>query len=153
QFEVLDCGGALQEIEALEDEAEIVAAQQRELVACHAADFHAAEEVLPAGRRIETAQEVHRGGLARARKAHHRNAPAVMDIEIDAAQRHDFGFAGAVDLRYGPKGDEGLGCHGCPLISVTASSPALRSPERATVWRPSVAPVRMSCALSVRPSR
>src|SRR5262249_2715452 len=73
-------------------------------------------------------------------------------IEIDAAQRHDFGFAGAVDLRYGPKGDEGLGCHGCPLISVTASSPALRSPERTTVWRPSVAPVRMSCGFSVRPS-
>ncbi len=98
QFDVFQRGGALEEIEPLEHEAEIVPAQQRALVAAEGTHIGAAEEIMAAGRRIEAAQNVHSCRLARARGAHHGDELAVINRKVDPGQRRDLGLAGPVDF-------------------------------------------------------
>ena len=98
QLDVLERGGAAQQIEALEHEAQVVAAQQRALIGVHLADGDAEEAIRAGGRRIEAAEDVHAGGLARAARPHHRDELAGTNAQVDAAQRAHFALAFAVDL-------------------------------------------------------
>jgi hypothetical protein len=70
QLDVLLRRGARQQVEALEDEAEVAAAQQGALVAVERLHRHAAEQVGAGGGRVQAAEDVHRGRLARAAGAH-----------------------------------------------------------------------------------
>src|SRR5258707_1312862 len=86
QLHVLDGAGAREQVEALEDEADLLAAQPRALIAREAADVAAVEEIGAARRPIEAADQVHEGALAGAGRAHHRHELALADGERDAAQ-------------------------------------------------------------------
>ena len=86
QFHVVQRGGAGQKIEGLEDEADFLVADARQLIVVKIADELAVEPVAALRRRIEAADEVHQRGLARAGGAHDGDVFVVADVERDAAQ-------------------------------------------------------------------
>src|SRR6266849_3384920 len=61
QLHVLERGGARQQVEGLEHEADLLVAHPREPVAAHAGDVEPVEVVLPRGRSVQAAQQVHEG--------------------------------------------------------------------------------------------
>src|SRR6185503_14367928 len=152
-----------------EDEANVVAAEKRQLLAVEAGDVDAAEVVVAAGRHVEAAEQVHARRLAGAAGAHHRHELAGEDVEVDAAQRVHRGGAFAVDLddalqreqrlaavaaergrrlllwRYQARylAEPRLGHSLAPLVatSTITSSPSFRSRLKTSVRWPSVEPV------------
>ena len=66
---VLLGGQRWDQVEELEDEADVLATEQRELLAVHAPDLLAVEHDRAAGRGVDAADEVQQRGLARARGA------------------------------------------------------------------------------------
>src|SRR5580698_4044759 len=82
EFEVLKRCRTFEEIEALEYEADIMTTEQGTLLARQAADISATEVIIPPGRNIETAEDVHAGRFARPRGSHHRNEFAVPHGEV-----------------------------------------------------------------------
>src|SRR3546814_8836907 len=83
---ILERARARQQVEALKHEAEILAPQQRALIAVEPFDMVPAEQEFAFGGHIEATEDVHRRRLARSRWAHHRDDIALFDIEIDAFQ-------------------------------------------------------------------
>src|SRR6202040_1875593 len=98
ELKILKCRRPLQEIEALEDEAEIVAAEQGARLARQAADIRTAEVIMSRRRDIETAKDVHAGRLAGTRRSHHGNELALMHGEVHSRERNDLGFTRSVDF-------------------------------------------------------
>ena len=89
QLHVVERGGAGQQVEGLEDEADLAVAHRGQLVVVHLRDHLAAQHVgAPAGG-VEAAHDVHEGGLAGAGGAHHRHVLAPIDGEGDPAQGVD----------------------------------------------------------------
>ena len=58
------------QVEGLEDEADLAVADIGQLAVLHLAYIHPIEDVMAAAGRVQTAQDVHKCGLARARRAH-----------------------------------------------------------------------------------
>ncbi len=58
-FHILLCGGRGNEVVALENEAKSAAAKRCKLVRIQCRDIFAVEQISPAGRRVETAENVH----------------------------------------------------------------------------------------------
>jgi hypothetical protein len=86
QLDVVQRGGAGQQVEGLEDEADFLVADAGELVVVELGDVVAVEPVLALGGRVEAADQVHQGGLAGAGGAHDGDVLVVLDAERDAAQ-------------------------------------------------------------------
>ncbi len=107
QFDVLERGRAGEQVEALEDEAEIVAAQERPLVAAEARDIDAVEAVGAGGRPVEAADDVHRGRLAGARRPHDGDELALADRQVDAVERAHLGLSAAVVAADAAQFDQG----------------------------------------------
>ena len=106
QLDILQRRGAGKKIEALEDEADEVAAEQRTLIAVELADVDSVEAVGPAGRRIEAAEDVHRRRLAGTARPHDGDELAAVDREVDAAKRRDHRVALAVELGHPAECDQ-----------------------------------------------
>ena len=70
QLDVVQGAGARQQVEGLEDEADLAVADRRQLVVVHLRDDLAAEHVGALARRVEAADQVHQRRLARARGSH-----------------------------------------------------------------------------------
>ncbi len=87
QFDVGERGGAGDEVEGLEDEAELAVAQVGELVLVEVVGVGAVDQVAPAGGDVEAAKDVHQRALAAAGAAHDRDEVAALDAQRDAAQR------------------------------------------------------------------
>ncbi len=85
--DIIDRAGPREEIEALEDEAEARAADAGEFRLLEPRDVDAVEEVPPAGRTIEAAQDRHQRRLARSRRAHDGDEFAALDRQADALER------------------------------------------------------------------
>jgi len=58
-------GGAGQQVERLEDEADLLVADARQLVVVHVADQLPVDVIVAFGGRIQAADQVHQRGLAR----------------------------------------------------------------------------------------
>ena len=86
------------QVEALEDEAELFVAQARARVVVHALDVDAVEHVLAVGEFLEQAGDVQEGGLARAGRAGDGDELALLDVDVEAAQRVGLDHVGAVHL-------------------------------------------------------
>ena len=86
QLDVVQRGGAGQQVEGLEDEADLLVADAGELVVVELADQLAVEPVVALGGRVEAADEVHQRGLAGAGGAHDGDVLIVLDAQGDAAQ-------------------------------------------------------------------
>src|SRR5262249_19453888 len=86
------------EVEELEDEADPAAAEDRDLVICHARDARAADRDLTRRGLIETAQQVQQRALARPARADDGHELTGRNVERDPAQRADLGLAPSIDL-------------------------------------------------------
>ena len=87
ELHVDERAGACDEVEALEDEADLAVAQVGEIVLVHFADIDAVDQIAPAGRDVQAAEDVHQRALAAAGAAHDRDEVARVDQERDVAQR------------------------------------------------------------------
>jgi hypothetical protein len=98
QLDVVQRGGAGEQVEGLEDEADLLVADAGEFVVVELADVVAVEPVLALGRGVEAADEVHQRRLAGAGGAHDGDVLVVLDAQVDAAQGVDLLVAHLVGL-------------------------------------------------------
>src|SRR3546814_18034074 len=73
----------------LEHEADVVAAPLRELPGAHLIDARAVDFDLAAAGRVQAADQVEQGGLARTRGTHQRDEVALVDVPVQAVQHGD----------------------------------------------------------------
>ena len=97
QLHVLERGGAGQQLEVLEDEAQIAPPQQGALVARQLPDVGSQEAVGSARGHVEAAEDLQRGGFPRAARPDDRDELVRFDAQVDAPQRIDRRGALAVD--------------------------------------------------------
>ena len=107
QDQVLLGGEHRQQVEELEDEAELVAAQLGQRAVVEPGDLDAVELDRAGGRLVEPGEDVHQGRLARARGSHDRREAAALEAGADVDQGVDRGFALAVAAR-DARGDDDL---------------------------------------------
>ena len=98
QLDVLGHAELVDEIEALEDETDVLLAYDAALRLGVLRDILVKEEVVAVARIIEQADDIEQRGFATARRAHHRHKVALVDFDVDAIQRHRLDFIGPVDL-------------------------------------------------------
>ena len=98
EFHIGEGGRAVQQVELLEDEADGLVAQVRQLVTAELREGTALDQQFAAGRHVECADQVHQRRLARARRAHDRGHLALDEIDIDAAQGENVLCPHAIDL-------------------------------------------------------
>ena len=87
-----------QQIEALEDEADVVPPKARAVGVRHLAEIVAIHQHLAAGGAGQAAQDVQQGGLPASGRPHHGHELALLDNAIHAPQRFHLDFAEAVDF-------------------------------------------------------
>ena len=80
-------GGAGQQVEGLEDKADLLVADAGQLIVVQFADQLAVEPVAAFGGRIQAANQIHQRGLAGAGGAHDGDILVLADAQIDAAER------------------------------------------------------------------
>ena len=137
------------QVERLEDEADLLVPDHRQLVVIELADIGAVEEVAACRRHVQATDDVHESGLARAAGAHDGDELAFADMHVDTAQRLDVDLAHPIGL-----GDPLERDHppirtpppGLPLeppvlvgtlrLGITIWSPSLRPPETSVNWSP-----------------
>src|SRR5262245_13029872 len=90
QLDVLERRQARNQMEELEDEADVPLPVCGELVVVEIRDVLALQSVGARRRAVEQAEHVQQRGLSRARRAHDRDVLACVDLEIDVVERvHD----------------------------------------------------------------
>src|SRR6202171_757677 len=87
QLDVLPDRGPRQEVESLEDEADLLVAHAGQRTSRHLGHVFTVQPVLAAGGRVETAEDVHEGRLAGAGGTDDGDELAAADGHIDPAQR------------------------------------------------------------------
>src|SRR5690606_35375817 len=150
QLDVLDRARPGQQVEPLEHEAEVAAAEQRALVAGQRLHLGPEEAEHARGRHVEAAEDVHRGRLAGTRWPHDRDENAALDREVDALQGLERTRSLAEGLGDPFERDDRLTRHNAAaLTEVTTFMPALSLSDVTTVRRPSLRPVTTSTGSSV----
>ena len=79
EFHVLQRADPGQEIEPLEHEPDLSIADARQRLLGEMGNVVLVEEIAPGRQGVEASEEVHEGGLARARRSHHRHKLADLD--------------------------------------------------------------------------
>ena len=74
-----------QQIEELEDEADVLTPQSCQLVVVHAGDIRTGNGHRAGSWPVEAGEDMHQGRLARARRAHYRGQLTGLDLERDTA--------------------------------------------------------------------
>jgi hypothetical protein len=97
-FDVVERRRARQQVEALEDEPDLLVPDGGELVLRHLRDVLPVEEVLARRRPVEAAGDVHERRLAGTRRPGDRQELAALDVEVHAAQRLHLDLADDVPL-------------------------------------------------------
>ena len=87
QLHVVQRSGARQQVEGLEDEADLTVADARQLIVVQVADAMSVQCVGALAWRIQAADQVHQRRLAGARRTHDGDVLVVLDAQADAAQR------------------------------------------------------------------
>ena len=98
QLDVFQRGGAREQVEALEDEADLLVADVGQLVAVERRNVHAVQQIIAAGRAVEAADHVHQRGFARAAGAHEGDKFAGQDFQRHAAHGMHLHLAGVIGL-------------------------------------------------------
>ena len=87
QLDVVQRGGAGQQVEGLEDESDFFVADARQFVVVQFADQLAVQPVVALAGRIQAADQVHQRGLAGAGRSHDGDVFVALDAQVDSAQR------------------------------------------------------------------
>src|SRR5690606_26501770 len=111
--DVLFCGEGGQEVELLEDEADLVAAEFGEGFVAQAGDGGVADGDGAAVGGVESGQAVHERRLARARGAHDGGELAGVELDGDVAERDDLRLTDTIGLPEALGGDGGCLYRGC----------------------------------------
>src|SRR6185436_13164111 len=90
QFDVLERGGAGEQVEALENKSELLVAQVGEFVTVQLADIDTVEQETPAGWTVETAEGVHHRALAGSACSHDGDKLSGLDGQRDTPHGVDF---------------------------------------------------------------
>src|SRR5690606_14169113 len=99
QQDVLAHRERVEQVELLEHEAELAAAEERQLGGAHAGGVDAADAHAPGGGRVDGGQQVEERALTAARGAHDAQELARRDAQVEGVERGVRGAAGgAVDL-------------------------------------------------------
>ena len=106
ELHVGEGGGPGEQLEGLEDEADLVVAQVGELVVGELLHVLPVDPVGAGGGGVERADEVHEGRLARARLPHHRHPLAAPHVEGDAVEGAHLLLADPVEPGEPLDGDE-----------------------------------------------
>src|SRR5690606_3720170 len=125
QLDVPERVGAGEQVEALEDEADLVVADLGEVIVVELGHIRPVELVGAGGRRVEAPQKVHQRGLPGSRRAHDREVLAAFDVEGDIAQGVDHFAAHLVSAGEAADSDE---AHG----SGSSTSAPVRAPGAGT---------------------
>src|SRR5690606_21422789 len=96
QFDVLQCAGSSQQVEALKDEPDVVAAQQCEFVGLQLTHVDASEQITSGRGLVQAPEDVHAGGLAGPAGAHHGHELTALDGEVHTVEGANLGSANAV---------------------------------------------------------
>src|SRR5690606_13563161 len=107
---ILEDRQLVDEIEALEDEADGALAEVRALPLGMPGDFVAEEVILAARGIIQETQDVEQRRFAASGRAHDRHELAGLDLEVDVVERGGLDFVGAVDF-----GEVDGPNHGCMM--------------------------------------
>ena len=132
QRDVLARRQAGNEVVELKHEADVLAAKRGEVAVGERGKLDVAEEHPPRRRGVDAAENVEQGRLAAARRPEQHDDLALEDRQVDAAQRLDLGFAGAIDL------GEALCQEGGPAVRPWRFACHARATGRASVRRPRV---------------
>jgi hypothetical protein len=89
ELNVMQSGGAGEQVEGLEDETDLLVADAGELVVVELGDVVAVEPVAALGGAVEAADEVHERGFAGAGGTHDGDVLVVADADVDAAEGID----------------------------------------------------------------
>ena len=121
QHDVLRRGHRRQQVERLEDEADLVPPQQGQRLVVERGDLGVAEVDLARRRPVEAGEHVQQGRLAGARRSHDRGELAGGEADTDVVERGDGRVAGAVELAdvLGPGGGRVRWLTGCGLALVS----------------------------------
>jgi hypothetical protein len=98
EFDVFNGGEGGHELEGLEDEADLVAADASELGGCEGGGGLAEEEDVTGGGEVHGAGEVEEGGFAAAGASGEGDELAAMDVEGQMIECKDLGTVGEVSL-------------------------------------------------------
>ena len=91
QLDVVESGGARQQVERLKDEPDLAIAYARQLVLVLVGDKRATEPVFAGGGRVEAADQIHQRRFPRSRRTHDRDVLIAANRDVDPAQGvHDF---------------------------------------------------------------
>ena len=120
QHHVAQHRGTRQQVEALEHEPEPRRPQLGQLIVVQRGDVHTLEAIRPRGRRVQTAQQVHEGRLARTRRPHDAEELTPLDLQRYAFERMGVARSGLIDPMHVLHVDDRDGRH----------SPALRHREQ-----------------------
>src|SRR5690606_22475892 len=116
QLDVLLRAQHRQQVVELEDEADVLGAPARQFAGLELVDALAVDADAAGGGRVQAADQVQQGGLARARRAHQGDEGTALDLEVDAVQHFHLLLAAGVVLGELPDLDQGLGHRG-PRLS------------------------------------
>jgi hypothetical protein len=109
-----------QQVEGLEDEPDLVAAQLRELAVVEIAQLDAVDRDRSRGREVKPCERVHQGGLAGPGRSHDRGEATAREADTDVHKRVHGGLAGAVAATDVPSLDD----VGRPAIDVRGAHSA-----------------------------
>ncbi len=113
QGHVFQRARARQQVEALEDKSEPLAADASELGLRQARDIDAVEQIAAGRWTVEAAEDRHQSRLAGARRPHDGHELAALDGEIDAAEGANIDVADVICARHAFNRDDRVG-HGAP---------------------------------------
>ena len=139
QLHVVQRRGPWQQVEGLEHESDLLVPDPGQLVVVQLGHPVAVQPVLAAGRAVEAADQVHEGGLARARRAHDGDELVLPDDHVDAAERVHHLAADVVVALQIPGDDHGIPGnvrreHGHPLGGIGERSGHRVRPISASIW-------------------
>src|SRR5205823_2829838 len=143
----------------------LLVAHRRQLVVVHRLHRRSVEDVLSRAGAVEAADDVHQRRLSRARRSHDGHVLALLDDEVDAAQRVDLLRSELVDAREAVHLDQVIAVPVAVhvLVSFGVSSfvdstlaPSLRlfsiRKGPVTIWSPAFSPfVMATCVVSLMP--
>ncbi len=108
QFDVLLDRQLVDQVEALEDEAEIVAAQLRQFRFRELGDLTITEQVLTAGGAVDGSQDIQQRGLAAAGRTHDGDEFSLTHVKLDGFQCGGFDLVGPIEPVNIGKRDHGV---------------------------------------------
>ena len=121
QLEIFDGREAGDQVEELEDKADLAQAIKLELALGHARHILAIDPDLAAARPVHAAQQIEDRGLAAARWAHQRGGFPAADGPVHLFQRDDAGRLRFIGLRHADQAHRAVGLGGLVRHSLLAS--------------------------------